>query len=173
MGAGSAATVLARRGGDAARISHPRSRLRPDGDALESRQGFSPHRRDGDRGGEGPCREEHAGTFPVITGLDHVVLLVNDIGAGAMAYRTLFGCAPAWQSAGDGADRGLFTFDHMTLELVSPKGFSGAADRTRAVIAKQGEGLASICFRTGDIAKTHRSVDLPARKPEPAPQDRS
>ena len=103
----------------------------------------------------------------MITGLDHVVLLVNDIGAGATVYQTLFGCAPAWQSAGDGADRVLFTFDNMTLELMSPKGFSVTADRIRAVIAEQGEGLASICFRTGDIAKMHRRLDRLALKPEP------
>jgi catechol 2,3-dioxygenase-like lactoylglutathione lyase family enzyme len=103
----------------------------------------------------------------VITGVDHVVLLVNDVGAGARTYQTLFGCAPAWQSAGDGADRVLFTFDNMTLELMSPKGFSVAADRIRAVIAEQGEGLASICFRTGDIAKMHRRLDRLALKPEP------
>jgi catechol 2,3-dioxygenase-like lactoylglutathione lyase family enzyme len=103
----------------------------------------------------------------VITGLDHVVLLVNDIGTAATAYQTLFGSAPAWPSAGDGADRVLFTFDNMTLELMSPKGFSVAADRIRAVIAEQGEGLASICFRTGDIAKMHRRLDRLALKPEP------
>ena len=103
----------------------------------------------------------------MITGLDHVVLLVDDIGTAATAYQTLFGCAPAWQSAGDGADRVLFTFDNMTLELMSPKGFSVAADRIRAVIGEQGEGLASICFRTGDIAKMHRRLDRLALKPEP------
>jgi catechol 2,3-dioxygenase-like lactoylglutathione lyase family enzyme len=103
----------------------------------------------------------------VITGLDHVVVLVNDIGAGTMAYQTLFGCAPAWQSAGDGADRVLFTLDNMTLELMSPKGFSTIADRIRAVIAEQGEGLASICFRTADIAKMHRRLDRLSLKPEP------
>jgi len=103
----------------------------------------------------------------VITGLDHVVLLVNDIGTAAAACQTLFGCAPSWRSAGDGADRVLFTFDNMTLELMSPKGFSMAADRIRAVIAGQGEGLASICFRTGDIAKMHRRLDRLALKPEP------
>jgi catechol 2,3-dioxygenase-like lactoylglutathione lyase family enzyme len=103
----------------------------------------------------------------VITGLDHVVLLVNDIGAGRMAYQTLFGCAPAWQSADDGAERVLFTLDNMTLELMSAKGDSTTADRIRAVIAEQGEGLASICFRTGDIAKMHRRLDRLALKPEP------
>ena len=103
----------------------------------------------------------------MITGLDHVVLLVNDIGGAAVAYQTLFGCAAAWQSAGDGADRVLFTLDNVTLELMSPKGFSVSADRIRAVIAEQGEGLASICFRTADIAKMHRRLDRLALKPEP------
>jgi catechol 2,3-dioxygenase-like lactoylglutathione lyase family enzyme len=103
----------------------------------------------------------------VITGLDHVVVLVNDIGAGATACQTLFACAPAWHSAGDGAERVLFTLDNMTLELMSPKGFSVTADRIRAVIAEQGEGLASICFRTGDIARMHRRLDRLALKPEP------
>jgi catechol 2,3-dioxygenase-like lactoylglutathione lyase family enzyme len=103
----------------------------------------------------------------VITGLDHVVVLVSDIGASAIAYQTLFGCAPAWRSAGDGADRVLFTLDNMTLELMSPSGFSVTADRIRAVIAAQGEGLASICFRTGDISKMHRRLDRLTLKPEP------
>ena len=103
----------------------------------------------------------------MISGLDHVVLLVDDIAAGAAAYQTLLGCEPAWRSAGDGADRTLFTLDNMTLELMAPKGFSVTADRIRAVIAKQGEGLASICFRTADIAKMHRRLDRLALKPEP------
>jgi catechol 2,3-dioxygenase-like lactoylglutathione lyase family enzyme len=109
----------------------------------------------------------------VITGLDHVVLLVNDIAAGATAYQTLFGCAPAWRSAGDGAERVLFTLDNMTLELMAPKDFSVTADRIRAVLAQQGEGLASICFRTDDIAKMHRRLDRLMLKPEPIAETES
>ena len=84
-----------------------------------------------------------------------------------MAYQTLFACAPAWQSSGDDADRLLFTLDNTSLELMSPTGDGAAADRIRAVLAAQGEGLASICFRTGDIGKMHRRLDRLALKPEP------
>src|SRR5712664_3268305 len=143
MGTGPAATVLGRRGSDAARISYSRSCLRPDGDALESRQDSSPHRGDGDRCGKGPRREEHAGTFPVITGLDHVVILVSDIAAGELAYQTLFARTPAWRNTG------------------------ATADRIRAVLAEQGEGLASLCFRASDIVKMHRRLDRLTLKPEP------
>jgi catechol 2,3-dioxygenase-like lactoylglutathione lyase family enzyme len=103
----------------------------------------------------------------VITGLDHVVVLVGDIAAGATTYQTLFARVPAWQSSGDGAERVLFTLDNMTLELMAPSGDGATAERIRAVLAEQGEGLASICFRTGDIAKMHRRLDRLTLKPEP------
>ena len=89
----------------------------------------------------------------MITGLDHVVVLTSDIEAGAAAYQTLFARAPAWQNSGDGADRVLFTLDNMTLELMAPSGEDVAADRIRAVLGGAGRGLASLCFRTDDIAK--------------------
>ena len=103
----------------------------------------------------------------MITGLDHVVVLVGDIVAGVAAYQTLFARTPAWRNTGDGAERVLFTLDNMTLELMSPNGDGVTADRIRTVIAEQGEGLASICFRTGDIAKMHRRLDRLTLKPEP------
>jgi len=103
----------------------------------------------------------------VISGLDHGVVLVADIGKGAAAYEALLGCAPSWQNSGEGADRVLFTLDNMTLELMAPSGFSVAADRIRNVIGASGEGLASICFATPDIGKMHRRLERVALKPEP------
>jgi catechol 2,3-dioxygenase-like lactoylglutathione lyase family enzyme len=103
----------------------------------------------------------------MISGLDHVVVLVGDIKAGAAACQTLLGRAPAWHSRGDDVERVLFTLDNMTLELISPDGDSATADRIRSVLAAQGDGLASLCFRTGDIARMHRRLDRLALKPEP------
>ena len=103
----------------------------------------------------------------MISGLDHVVVLVGDIKAAAAAYQTLFARTPSWQAGGDGAERVLFTLDNMTLELMAASGEGAAADRIRAVLANQGEGLASLCFRTGDIAKMHRRLDRLTLKPEP------
>ena len=102
----------------------------------------------------------------MITSLDHVVVLTGDITAASAAYQTLFARAPAWQYGGDGADRVLFTLDNTTLELVAPNGEGANADRIRAVLTAQGEGLASICFRTNDIARMHRRLDRLTLKPE-------
>ena len=103
----------------------------------------------------------------MITGLDHVVVLSGDIASGAAAYRTLFAQAPSWTNSGDGVDRMLFTLDNMSLELVAPAGEGETADRIRSVLAEQGEGLASLCFRTNDITKMHRRLERLALKPEP------
>ena len=103
----------------------------------------------------------------MITGLDHVVVLVEDIKAGAATYETLFGRAPSWQDSGDGTDRVLFTLDNTTLELMAPSGSGDAADRIRGVIKREGEGLASICFATTDIAKMHRRLERVALAPDP------
>jgi catechol 2,3-dioxygenase-like lactoylglutathione lyase family enzyme len=102
----------------------------------------------------------------MITGLDHVVVLCSGIEAGASAYKTLLGRAPSWQSSSDGADRALFTLDNVTLELMAPQGEGEGASRIRTVLAEQGEGMASLCFRTGDIAKLYRRLDRLALKPE-------
>jgi catechol 2,3-dioxygenase-like lactoylglutathione lyase family enzyme len=67
----------------------------------------------------------------------------------------------------------LFTLDNMTLELMSPAGDGATADRIRGVMAGQGEGLASLCFRTGDVAKMHRRLDRLMLKPEPVAEAES
>jgi len=103
----------------------------------------------------------------VITALDHVVVLTPDIAAGTRACQTLLARAPSWRYTGAGATRALFTLDNMTLELVAPDGEGEDASRIRAVLAEQGEGLASLCFRTNDIAKMHRRLDRLTLKPEP------
>ncbi|MHC2464045.1 VOC family protein [Bradyrhizobium embrapense] len=103
----------------------------------------------------------------MITGLDHVVVLTGDIAAASAAYETLFARAPAWRNSGDGADRVLFTLDNTTLELMAPRGDDEAAQRVRSALVTQGEGLASLCFRTSDIARTHRRLDRLTLKPEP------
>jgi catechol 2,3-dioxygenase-like lactoylglutathione lyase family enzyme len=109
----------------------------------------------------------------MISGFDHVVVLANEIEAATTAYQTLFARAPSWRSSGEGARRALFTLDNMTLELVAPDGDGASGDLVRNVLAAQGEGLASISFRTNDIVKMHRRLDRLTLKPEPVSEAES
>lgn len=103
----------------------------------------------------------------MITGLDHIVVLVRDIGAAKAAYQTLLARAPAWQNSGEGADRVLFTLENMTIELIGPSGFTATADRMRALLDDREGVLASLCFRVADMSKMHRRLDRVALKPDP------
>jgi catechol 2,3-dioxygenase-like lactoylglutathione lyase family enzyme len=103
----------------------------------------------------------------MINGLDHIVVLVEDIEAAALAYETLLGRARSWQNSNDGVDRVLFTLDNTTVELLAPHGSGASADRIREAMKETGEGLASLGFGTSDIAKMHRRLDRVALKPEP------
>lgn len=103
----------------------------------------------------------------MITGLDHIVVLVREIGAARAAYQTLLARAPAWQNSGEGADRVLFTLENMTIELIAPSGFTATGDRMRALLDDQEGVLASLCFRVADISKMHRRLDRVALKPDP------
>ncbi|MCS3760953.1 VOC family protein [Bradyrhizobium sp. 62B] len=103
----------------------------------------------------------------MITGLDHVVVLVRDIGAAKAAYQTLLARAPSWQNSGEGADRVLFTLANMTIELMAPSGFSVTADRMRALLDDQEGVLASLCFRVADMSRMHRRLERVALNPDP------
>lgn len=109
----------------------------------------------------------------MITGLDHVVILVRDLEAGIASYAALLACKPAWRSRSDGAESVLFTLDNTSVELLAPDGAGAAADRIRAAIDASGEGLASLCFRVSDMARLHRRLDRLALKPEPIATDES
>lgn len=109
-----------------------------------------------------------AGEFsPAITGLDHVVVLVENLDTAVKAYELLLGRSPCWRSEGDGSTAVLFTLDNVSLELMAPVGHAKTADRIRGVMRLSGEGLASLCFRVADIDRIYRRLERVALKPEP------
>jgi len=101
----------------------------------------------------------------MISGLDHVVVLVRDIEAAASTYTTLLARKPAWRSTDTASASVVFTLDNMSVELLAP-GSGAGADHIRATIDANGEGLASLCFRVDEIANWHRRLDRLGLKPE-------
>jgi catechol 2,3-dioxygenase-like lactoylglutathione lyase family enzyme len=102
----------------------------------------------------------------MITAIDHIVVLVSDLAAAAAAYELLLGRAPSWRSSAEGSETVLFTLRNASLELMAPSGDGPVAQKIRSVIETSGEGLASLCFRVGDIEKLHRRLERVALKPD-------
>jgi len=105
----------------------------------------------------------------MITRLDHVVIAVDDLAAGVAAYRTLLGRALSWRTEahGGGAEIAAFGLANVALEIMAPSGDGPIAGRLRAVLAAQGEGLASIALAVDDIEHAYRRLQRVALDPEP------
>jgi catechol 2,3-dioxygenase-like lactoylglutathione lyase family enzyme len=105
----------------------------------------------------------------VITRLDHVVIAVRDLGAGVHAYETVLGRAPSWKAEahGGGAEIATFGLANVALEIMAPSGDGPMADRLRAVLEAEGEGLASMVFAVDDIERAHRRLGRVGLHPEP------
>ena len=105
----------------------------------------------------------------MITGLDHVVVAVRDLDAAVADYRTLLGRAPSWRAEahGGGAEVAVFGLRNVGVELMAPSGDGPIADRLLAVLAGEGEGLASLAFAVDDIERAHRRLTRLALGPEP------
>ncbi len=94
----------------------------------------------------------------MITRLDHIVLICPDIDAGHATYAALLGRPADWRSenAGDGTATALFRVANTALELIAPQGAGSVGERLHALIARDGPGLASLAFATGQIGEAHR-----------------
>jgi catechol 2,3-dioxygenase-like lactoylglutathione lyase family enzyme len=102
----------------------------------------------------------------MITGLDHIVLLARNIGAAVAAYETLLGQDVAWRTRGDGVETAIFTLANMSLEIMAPSADGATAERVRARLDDQGEGLASLCFRVNGIDRFQRRLKRLGLMPE-------
>lgn len=103
----------------------------------------------------------------MIVGMDHFVVIVRDVAAAAAAYETLMGLAPAWRQQGEGSQSVMFTTANTTLELLGSDDNGAGSERLLAALDQQGEGLASLAFRVGDIGRMHRRLARLGLEPEP------
>lgn len=102
----------------------------------------------------------------MITGLDHLVLLARDIENATRVYETLLGVQPAWRTIGGGVATTIFTLANTSLEIMAPTGDGPAADRVKARLEADGEGLASLAFRVRDIDAYQRRLKRVGLDPE-------
>ena len=110
-----------------------------------------------------------AGSPPIIRALDHVVVAVHDLDAAVAGYGLLLGREPVWRAEahGGGATVVSFALANVAVELMAPAGEEPIAQRLRAVLDAQGDGLASLAFATSDVERAHRRLARLGLDPEP------
>jgi catechol 2,3-dioxygenase-like lactoylglutathione lyase family enzyme len=100
----------------------------------------------------------------LITGIDHVVIAVNDIATGVGQYETLLGVSAATETR-DGVATASFVTRNLIVELMAPIGLGPAVSRVRTAL-QDGEGLKSLVFSVGDIEAAHRRCTRLGLEPE-------
>jgi catechol 2,3-dioxygenase-like lactoylglutathione lyase family enzyme len=101
----------------------------------------------------------------LISGFDHIVIAVQDIGASARAYETLLGRTISRTEPRDGMEAALIDVGNISVELLAPRGDGDMVTRLRTALA-DGEGLKSIAFASDDIERAHRRAERVGLAPE-------
>jgi len=87
----------------------------------------------------------------MITGIDHVAILVRNFDATVKSYETIFGRAPNWLGFMPGGRHAWFQFDGMALDIIGSDGTGPEADASRAEIAKFGDAIWGLGFSVPDL----------------------
>lgn len=106
----------------------------------------------------------------MISGLDHVALVVRDLDAAVDGYSRLFGVTPEWIGRGGGVRQAWFQFPNMALDLIAPEGEGAFADGVRAHLDASGEGVWALAFASDDLAGDVKLLNrrgIPASDPAP------
>jgi catechol 2,3-dioxygenase-like lactoylglutathione lyase family enzyme len=97
----------------------------------------------------------------MITGLDHIALVVRDLDGSIEDWRRLLGKEPDWLGGDGGARHAWFQLDNMALDLIAPDGPGAFGEVIRRHLDGEGEGVWAISLRTTALTA---ATDLLARR---------
>lgn len=96
----------------------------------------------------------------MLTGFDHVTIVVHQLDAAVQSYERLLGTSPSWRGTHPelGTQGALFGLSNALIELTGPNGDAPEAAGMRAWLAERGEGLQAIAFSTADATACSTSL---------------
>jgi catechol 2,3-dioxygenase-like lactoylglutathione lyase family enzyme len=112
----------------------------------------------------------------MLTGFDHVTVVVPELAPAVAQLTALLGTAPFFTGGNPelGTESALFALANAAVELVAPKPVGrdpeGLAEGLRALISQTGGGLHAVAFTTGDadaLSAALRERGVRATKPQP------
>jgi catechol 2,3-dioxygenase-like lactoylglutathione lyase family enzyme len=94
----------------------------------------------------------------IITGLDHIALIVRDLEGASAQYEALLGRAPDWRGADGGASHVWFQLENMALDIIAPTGPGFTGDQVSKTLDVKGEGIWAIAYATADMETARRRL---------------
>ncbi len=105
----------------------------------------------------------------MLTGIDRIVIAVEELEGASRHYAELLGRSPAWlgEQPGAGTLNALFPLANTTLELLAPARRGASADALEARLSDSGEGLFAIGLSTEDVESAAKELQLRGLSPSP------
>lgn len=103
----------------------------------------------------------------MLTKLDHIVVISDDLSQATRDYSALLGRKPDWTAGNeeDGTGIVLFQLGNTALELMGPQGVGPVGDKLKTMVAEGQGGLASLAFACDKIEVTHKKFMQRGLKP--------
>ena len=92
----------------------------------------------------------------MITGIDHIAVLVKDFDATVAGYTAVFGRTPNWRGLMRGGRHAWFQLGNAALDIIGSYGEGPEADASRAEIDRFGDAIWGLGFSVPDLAEALR-----------------
>ena len=96
----------------------------------------------------------------MIENVDHIIVVVEDLGLAEQNYKKIFGIDPVWRGKHEelGTANVLFNFKNTYFELLAVNGSGIGADLVNDTINEKGEGLLGLVLGTKNIVQFRDSA---------------
>jgi catechol 2,3-dioxygenase-like lactoylglutathione lyase family enzyme len=95
----------------------------------------------------------------MITGIDHIALIVRDLDRSVSDYRALLGREPNWRGDLEGARHAWFQLPNMGLDLIAPDASGRFGERARKRLDTGGEGIWALGFSVEALDTASRTIE--------------
>jgi catechol 2,3-dioxygenase-like lactoylglutathione lyase family enzyme len=95
----------------------------------------------------------------MITGIDHIAIMVRDFDKTVANYETIFGRAPNWRGFMPGGCHAWFQFSGVALDIIGAAGTGPEADAARREIEKYGDAIWGLGFSVPDLDSAIRRFE--------------
>lgn len=96
----------------------------------------------------------------MVTGFDHVTLVVRELAQATARYEQLLGRSPIFRGEHPalGSEAAIFGLANAAVELLAPKAGAQESEGLRELLAARGEGVLSLTFAVQDAEEAHRTL---------------
>src|SRR5690348_16372539 len=109
----------------------------------------------------------------LITGVDHIAIIVRDFDRSVADFEQLIGRLPGWRGTLEGARHAWFQLQNAGIDIISPAGEGRFGNLAKERLAADGEGIWSIGLAVINLESARRTFERRGLAVSPATELKS